>query len=295
MSDVETGVSSDSSISIEMGEKKVTEAGSGIESTPEQNLIEFTDLEGDEEENLEADGEEQGAEDDGTDGDDVDGDDTALEDLGEFDPEDTEKWDAQYKGEDGKLNQEALSKEFWANGTDDSPGQLNEGTYAYLESIGISKQMAKDVEAALVTQADATKTKAEKRDDALFARVAEITGDAEAAPDVLKDALKWGKEGGYTKAQQERFNKVLKGTDEDARVEAVELLVGRFQTANGGAKQKPRLPKRDATNGRGAPGGTGLKPFKNRAEARQARRDAGNDQKARQKVAQRMALGFSGE
>lgn len=291
MSDVETGVSSDSSISIEMGEnKKITEAGDGIETTPEINEIGFTEG-NDEEEDLEV--ETEGGDEDG---DQDSGDVDVPEDLGEFDPADTEKWDARYKGEDGKLNQEALSKEFWSNGNDESPGQLNEGTYAYLESIGISKQMAKDVEAALVTQRDATKNKAEKRDDALFARVADLTGDAQSAPDVLKEALQWGKEGGYTEAQQKRFNAILKGSDEDARVEAVELLVTRFQSANGGAtKQKPRLPKRDVTSGQAAPGGNGLKKFKDRAEARAAKKAAGNDPKARQLVARRMALGFGDE
>lgn len=287
MSEVDTSVSSEGSISITMDGTKHIEHDleSGISALPESGDIEFTSepLEDTEVETEGNEGLDEAAE--------------APEDLGAFDPEDTEKWEARYKGEDGKLNEQALSVEFWANANGDSPGSLNEGTYAYLESIGISTAMAKNVEAALVTQQDAAKTKVSNRDGALFALAGRVSGDEANGDKALSAALKWGKEGGYTAAQQKRFNEVLKGKDDDARAEAVELLMNRYAASGAAPKAnpKPALPKRDATNGRGAPGGSGLKPFKNKEEARQARREAGTNQAARQLVAKRLALGYASE
>lgn len=294
MSAVETGVSSDTSISIEMdGDKPVTRSPEGgIAATPEQNLIEFTEGgEGGDSDDLELEGTEGGDDEGETESGD------APDDLGDFDPEDAERWDAQYKGEDGKLNQDALSREFWANANDDSPGSLNEGTYAYLESLGISQAMAKDVEAALVTQKNAAENKSLNRDGELFALAGTLSGDAQNGDKVLAEALKWGKGGGYSKAQQKRFNDILKGSDQDARLEATELLLNRYLSAEGKSTKpaKPKLPGRDATNGRGVPSGSGLKPFASREEARAARKAAGNNTEARQLVAKRLALGIKGE
>jgi len=292
MSDVNTSVSSEGSISISMDDKSIEQDNeTGIESIPSEGRVQLSAGERDDE----AEGDEDitlGEDTEGSDDEGDEGGNEPPEDLGEFDPEDTEKWDAQYKNEDGKLNEQALSDEFWANADGDVPGSLNEGTYAYLENMGVSREMAKNVEAALVTQQDAATNKNAKRDDPLFALAGTIAGDPAKGPEVLSEALKWGKEGGYTEAQQKRFNAVLKGSDEDARMEAVELLLTRHAAQNGTATQKPRLPKRDATKGRGAPAGTGLKKFANKEEAREAKRAAGTDQVARQLVAKRMALGY---
>lgn len=267
---VDTGIASDESFGVSMD-------SSGVETTYEDGgPIDVADAETDGDLDQDTDGAEQ--EDSGEDS----GEDSpALEDLGDFDPNDTEKWDAQYKTEDGTINEAALSAEFWKNGKDgDNYKGLNEGTYKYLESLGISRQTAKNVEAALVTKQDADAKAAEGTDAELFT----LAG----GPDKLKAALDWGKAGGYTPEQRAKFDKVMKGKDKAAKAEAVELLIARHGKANPTpAKEKPRLPQRDATKGRGQPAGT--QPFANREEYRAARTAAGNNQAARRQVAERLA------
>lgn len=232
---------------------------------------------GDEEQGADADDEDGGDEGDGSEKSDES---EPLEDLGEFDPEDAGKWDAQYVREDGTLNEENLSKEYFQNLADGNDG-LNEGTYEYLAAQrGISKEFAKQVEAALKTQRDASENSVKQQDMELFT----LAG----GPDQLKAALDWGKKGGYDKAAQKRFNKVMSGKDADSKKEAVELLMARHAKANPG-KQKPRVPKRDATKGQGRKG-PGIKPFANRSEYRQAKADAGENQKMRRIVAERLAI-----
>lgn len=216
------------------------------------------------------DGPEEGA---GEDGPGVD------EELGEFDPENVEAWDAKYQREDGTLNEEVLTKEFDANGGEG----LSEDTYKYLEARGISKTFAKQVEAALKTQRDAAADPANDADVILM--------DVAGGPEPLKAALDWGKEGGYDKAAQDRFNKIMSGTDIDAKKEAIELLMGRFEKAT--TKPKPRVPARDVTKQGGSPARSAVKPFANREEYQKALKEAGDNQaKVREVTLRRKASKF---
>lgn len=186
------------------------------------------------------------------------------EDRGAFDPEDEEqvaRFDAAFANEDGSLDMEGrLTNHFWANIEAGKEG-LDEGVYQYLESKGIKKSTVKQIEAMAVTNKDVQETSVTKHDHALF----EVAG----GPDKLAEALKWGKEGGYTKEQQARFNKVNSGKDLEAKKEAVEVLMARFNKAN--PKARPKVPARDATNGGGKKNGGGALPFKDRFEMRQMR------------------------
>lgn len=185
--------------------------------------------------------------------------------LPDFDPEDpevVEAYDSRFTTETGELDVEgALSAEYFANLEQGIDG-LNESTYEYLASKGISKATVKQIEAMAATARDAEKGSVESHDAKLF----EIAG----GPDELSKALAWGKEGGYTPEQQKRFNKITSGKDLEAKQEAVEALMSRYRRAN--PPQKPKLPARDATKGQGKKvAGTGAKGFKDRAEMRQFR------------------------
>lgn len=205
-----------------------------------------------------------------------------VEDLGEFDPEDPEAWDQQYRTEDGEINKDVLTAEFYQN---EGKG-LNDGTYAYLESMGISKAMAKDVEAALVTRNQAEEAK--NGDAAVFAAAQSFVGEGQDGTETLKAALEWGKKGGYDKKAQARFNKVMQGKDGEAKVEATELLLSRYNRAQP-AKNKPKVPKRDITAKAGRKPG-GIQPFKSRDEYREAIKEAKGNQKAIKLAAQRAAV-----
>lgn len=180
------------------------------------------------------------------------------------DPENVAAFEAVYLTVDGELNEDIISEEFWRNKDGGAEG-LNEATYEFLKTRGISKAFAKKVEAAFVNQHDA----AEK---SLAAHDLKVM-DAADGPDNLKAMLEWGKSSGYTEAQRDRFNKIMQGTDLDAKLEAIELLRGRFEKSDAA---KPTTPKRDATKGNGKPR-PGAQPFKTRSEWREARRKAEGD------------------
>lgn len=215
-----------------------------------------------------------------TDGDDEDaGDDGDLGDFDADDPEVVEKFDARYLTADGEFDFEgAFSKEYFSNVAKGVDG-LNESTYAYLASRGIPKSTVKQVEAMAATKRDAEEQSVAKADMRLMT--------AAGGPEALGAALEWGKKGGYDKAAQDRFNKVMKGKDAAAKLDAVEALMARYKKANPSAG-KPRLPARDATKGQGQRQGN-LKPFANRSEYRKARDEAGNNQAKLRQVAQRLA------
>jgi hypothetical protein len=221
---------------------------------------ESSDADGDAEEGAEGDEDETSGE---------------LKDLGDFTPEKAEEFDAQYT-KDGQLDiHGALSQEYFANVEKGVDG-LNEGTYAYLEAKGIAKATVKDIEAMAATQRDAQKTAVKSQDMELMTRA--------GGPDALQAAIAWGKEGGYDEAAQKRFNKVMSGKDVEAKKDAIDALMSRF----GKAKPKPKLPGRDATKGQGKTP-QGPKPFKDRSEFHEARRKAGENQKAQREVALRLA------
>ncbi|MCW2317134.1 hypothetical protein M2322_002688 [Rhodoblastus acidophilus] len=177
--------------------------------------------------------------------------------LGEWktgDPEIQDKFDGHYFKE-GQLNQEALSKEFWTNfekaGADKAG--LNDATYAYLkDTLGVSKEFVKDVEKALVAQANAA-------NETFYKSV--------GGKDRFEAAVKWGREGGYTPAQRERFNKA-RAEGGEAFQDAVEALMARYTKVNPGESQQqarrgpPRSerrssPARSVTSGASGGGGAG--------------------------------------
>lgn len=172
----------------------------------------------------------------------------APEDLGEYkadDPEVAGKFDARYFTEEGKLNKDALTAEFWANAKEGVPGSLNEGTYAYLEHrLGISKDLVQDIEAGLVA-------KHQQASAGLAARVHEVAGGADA----YNAAIKWASEGGYTEEQGARLNRLIQ-TQADGWEDAVEALISRHQKAVPQAapdrKVPPGPPQRRSTPARQA-------------------------------------------
>jgi hypothetical protein len=202
-----------------------------------------------------------------------------------YNEEDKEAFDAKYKGEDGSLNKDILSKEFFDNQAAGKEG-LNESTYQYLVTQGIPRDFAKDVEKAMQAQLAMEQQASASEDYALF----EVAGGA----DKLGEALKWGKETGYSKEQQDRFNKVMKGKDKEAKAEAVEALMARYSRrpeakVEEQRKAKPRVPVRDATkNNVRKP--QGIKPFSTRAEYRAARKAAGDNHTLLRQAAQRLAV-----
>jgi hypothetical protein len=222
---------------------------------------------------LDGDGESsQGTGDEQTDGT------TTLTDIESFDPEDPENleaWNKEYVKEDGFLNIDRISSEFWRN-VDGGGEGLNEATYEFLASKGISKEDAKKYEAMAINDRDFQKSSVSAHDQELFT----VAG----GPDTLRLALDWGKEGAYSEDQRKKFDKIMQGKDLDAKKEAVELLIARFQKSDAfKAKQeadrkanKPTDQRRDATKGQGTPKGD-VKPFKDRAEWRAARKAAGDD------------------
>lgn len=275
--EVDTGILQDPTISFTMGEDKA-ETDAGAVEVEAAKKTEDTDVEmvDDEVDQDATDTPEEGSDETAEDQDESDESD-ADEDLGEFVAEDVEKWDAKYQNDEGELNQELLTSEFEANFADGT-ADINEGTRAYLKSKGISDGMIDAQIAAYQTIQEAAKNAAKDHDLKLF----EIAGDT----DTLKDALAWGKSEGYSEEQKKRFNAVMDGDDLLAREEAVEILMARYNKANPKTKPKPRLPQRDATKGQGRKSNTpAIRPFANKDEWRQAKRDAGDDHERVREVA----------
>lgn len=169
----------------------------------------------------------------------TDGEGTASEesDLPEYDPESDEvraKYDERYF-KDGELNREAVSTEFWksfekAKG-DLSKAGLNESTYAYLkDTLGVSKEMAKEIEAGLVAKHAAEEA-------TFFNKFGGV--------DRYNRAIAWAKDGGYSEEQQQRFRDAYArgGADRD---DAVDALMNRFHRAS----PPPKGPRRGPPGGR---------------------------------------------
>lgn len=204
------------------------------------------------------------AEDGDDDGDDEEGSD---EDLGEFDPEDVTAWDAKYTKEDGNLNEEVLTAEW-----DGNDGSLNEETYKYLASKGISREFAKQVEAALKTQRDGAAEDTGKKVAEQDLELMTVAG----GPDKLKEALEWGKGGGYSEDARKAFSELMATDNLDAKRDAVELLMARYEKSKG----KPKTPKRDATKQGGKPSRKTIQPFKSREDYYAALEAAGDNGEA---------------
>ncbi|MEW6121291.1 MAG: hypothetical protein AB1698_01660 [Pseudomonadota bacterium] len=168
---------------------------------------------------------------------------TAEEDLGEYDPENPEKFDAAYFTKDGNLDISRLSAEYDANAAkgEDKAG-LNEETYKFLQDrLGLTKDDIKAIEAGQVALRN-------QRNEAIYAQA--------GGKERLDAAIKWGKEGGYTEAQRKRFTDTMNSGDRQAQEDAIEALMGRYDRAHGngrrvpaGRPRRPSSPERSATQG----------------------------------------------
>ena len=196
------------------------------------------------------------------------GSETDAEALPDYDPENEEvrsQYDARYF-KDGELDRDTISREFWksydANNGDLSKSGLSEGFYAYLkDTAGVSKAMAKELEASLVAKhkADATE---------FYGKFGGV--------DRYNRAITWAKAGGYDEGQQQRFRDAFDkgGADRD---DAVDALMNRFHRANppkgdqrrGPPGRRSSSPQRDATGSGSAPAAGGDR-FKNSNEHRKA-------------------------
>lgn len=210
----------------------------------------------------------------------------APEDLGEFkadDAETVEKFTKQYYTEAGVMNLPNLYAEFEKNFAAGNP-RLNEGTEAFLASRGIPKEALEDHYAAYDSRVKEAKRQAEESDK----KLEELAGGRET----YDAAIKWAKESGaYDDAAKRAFNKALTSGDHQARADAVELLITRYNKA---VKPVDRdEPLRDATKGRGKATSGAVKPFANRKEYQEALKAAGdNMEKLRAVDARARAGGF---
>ncbi len=168
-----------------------------------------------------------------------------AEPLPDFDaekPEVVEAYTKAYVKEDGSLNEGALTNAWMANAkvdpkTGDISGSLTENDYKFLASKGISKEMAKQVEAGQVAKLQMDR-------QVVFTKA----GGAEK----YNAAIAWARGGGYNDAAKAKFN-----ADLDAggatRDDAIDLLMQRYGKANPAPRR--RVPEVSAAQAGNAPGG----------------------------------------
>lgn len=204
------------------------------------------------------------------------GDETSSElpDWNKDDADTVAAYDKRYTKDDGNaINLDALSQTWWASVKDGDldKGTLGENTYKYLnDKWGLSEDQVKQIEAGQVAQ-----RKIERA-----GRINAAGGDNPA--ENLKAAIAWGAGGGYTEDQRKAFNAAFHGPDQQRAIEAVELLMARYERAN----KSSTTPKRNSTQG-GGNGGTlkaGGDVFHNRAEYDAAVKEAGKDPLKRQAI-----------
>lgn len=199
---------------------------------------------------------------------------SSLTDIDAYDPDNAENvaaWDKEYTTEAGELNMDRLGLEIDRNKSKEGGTPvLNEATYAFLgKKYGLPRSVI-DGQIAMRENAYAYQKAQAKADDLkLF--------DVAGGPERLSAAKEWAKNGGLTEAQMKRHEEALRNTDFDVRSEAVELLMTRFDKVNPKAEERRTEPKRDATQGQGKPSTSTVVPFKNKAEWRAARKEAGNN------------------
>lgn len=227
----------------------------------------------------------------------------APPDLGEYkadDPEVVAKFDGQYFNEEGKLNKDALTAEFWGNKGEDGKNALRDSTYAWLtDRLGVSKELAQELEAGLVA-------KQQQGHASIEAGVHEAAGGKPKFVAALAWAQKADAEGKspYTKEQQARFDRIVSSQAEGWE-DAVTALVARYDAANPQASQKlPNLrrrssPDRDITTERGGRATTATtspattstaQPFKDNEEYIEALKDARNDPRKSAAVRERLRV-----
>lgn len=210
--------------------------------------------------------------------------------LPDYDPENEEvraQYDARYF-KDGELDRAALSSEFWASFAkadgDVSKAGLSEGAYAYLkDTLGVTKEMAKDLEAGLVAK--------HKEDQQTFFQ---RFGGVER----YNRAITWAKGGGYSEDQQARFRAAYDrgGADRD---DAVDALMNRFHRSTGGGNKDARrgppgrrssTPERDATGGGASRPNSGGDRFKNSQEHQAASQEARREYKQAEEIGDKAAM-----
>lgn len=233
---METEVSTNDGRSVDTSENVIESEGKSVIANVETGDIDTKDridLTDDEKAELDAAAKDAEGEGDAKD----DDSEKATEALPEFDaekPEVIEAYDAKFKP-NGKLSQEALTNDWAAslekNGGDLDKASISEDTIKYLDSIGIDRDTVLRVQAAEVVR-----LKQERSD------IHKLAGGEER----LNEALKWGREGGYSEAQRDAFNKAYKGTDPVARADAVEALMARYGRINPVGR-----PARKTTQGAG--------------------------------------------
>ena len=188
----------------------------------------------------------------------------SAEPLGEWkadDPEVAAKYEARYFTKEGKLNLQSVTTEFWSNAKEGKPGTLHEDTYKFLEdTLGVTKDAAKAIEAGLVAQ--------QAQDNSKFWQ--RVGGKARYGA-----ALEWGKST-YNEADKARFNKAITGGDLGARDDAIDALLARYDRANpsqakparrGPPQRRQASPERSvSTTASPATGGGVAAPYGSQAE-----------------------------
>lgn len=178
----------------------------------------------------------------------------APEPLPDFDPtkpEVAEAYNARFTTEGGGYNMANLSADFYANGGEG----LSEGTYKWLESRGIDRATAKQIE-------EGQKALAGSGVNELFTRA--------GGEDAYRGAIAWATEGnGYTPEQRKAFNAALDVGGEHAAM-AVDALMARAKKANPGGFRAARRqsPARTTGNAGGgaAPAAPAVKPYASYAD-----------------------------
>jgi hypothetical protein len=269
--DVRVGGTSTSSIEMGMGEDQKATTTDG-----QADIAEFGDDDVTTRHGL---GEDEGADDTQDEGEQGGG----AEDLGEFDPNNAEvvgKFEDTYIENDGSLNEQRLSEEWFKNsGGDLSKGGLNESTYNFLQDrYGLSREQIKSIEEGQIARQ----------------RLALTTLHDRAGGKANYDAaVEWGRKGGYTAAQRQRFNAAINSGDPDAAADAVEALMSRFSRATGRnvriKGRRPATPVRDVTT-EGRPAG-GNQGYATRADWQKEFREAreSGDQKKLAEVRRKLA------
>lgn len=210
--------------------------------------------------------------------------------LPDYDPDNEEvraQYDARYF-KDGELDRGALSKEYWASfekaGGDVTKAGLSEGAYAYLkDTLGVSKEMAKDLEAGLVA-------KHKEDQQSFFQRFGGV--------ERYNRAITWAKGGGYSEEQQARFRAAYDrgGADRD---DAVDALMNRFHRSTGGGSKDARrgppgrrssTPERDATGGSASRPAGGGDRFRNAQEHQAASQEARREFKQAEEAGDKLAM-----
>lgn len=171
--------------------------------------------------------------------------------LPDYDPDNEEVrsvYDAKFFSEDGKLNRDAISTEFWkvydaAPEDKRSEVRLPAGVKAFLSDVtGMDADAIDDITAAVRDQTFGQQREFKKR----------FGGDA-----IVDAALKWGAEN-YSEAQKKRFAEAqAKGYNSEDAAEQLEVLISRAarggalkgirRDASGDTEQRSNRPRRPSS------------------------------------------------